>query len=99
MTDYITNIGTEHHRELKRYKQAAGAKNWARSKLGEFGEWTARYNHELGVKVQEASKVIDNLNFPSLPPGRHNGRTWRFKDDHSGFTMVIEMWKEETDSE
>lgn len=99
MTVFITNIGTEHHRELKRYKTASAAKKWARSKLGDFGEWTARYNRELGVKVQEKSKEISDLNLPSLGPGRHNGRTWRFKDDHSGFELVIEMWKEEADSE
>ena len=95
MTVFVTNIGTENHRELKRYKTASSAKNWARNKLGEFKEWCDRHNHALAIKVQEGSKEISNLNLPSLPPGKHNSREWRFKDDHTGFTMVVELWTEE----
>lgn len=95
MTVFVTNIGTEHHRELKRYKTASSAKKWARGKLGDFKEWCDRYNVALGVKVQQGSKEIDELNIASLPPGRHHSREWRFRDDHTGFTLVVELWTEE----
>ena len=90
--NYVTCIGTPAERETKRYKTAAGAKQWCRAKLGDWIEWAARYNVALSETMQEVSKEIDGTNMESLEDRRP---MWTFKDDHSEFTWVIEIWVEE----
>lgn len=90
---YVTNIGSRNERQRKEYATPAGAKQWCRAKLAEHKEFADRFNSGLGVKVSEVSKTIDELNITSMPPNQKH--EWEMTDEHSGFTMVVELWVEE----
>ena len=92
MSTYHTSIGSPSEREHKVYKTPAGAKQWCRAKLSEFAEWGKRYNPDLSVEAQDVSKTIDGINMEALDA--HERRSWQMKDHYSGFTMVVELWRE-----
>jgi len=90
---YLTSIGTPNERTRKQYATSAGAKQWCRAKLSDHKDWCDAYNVELGVKVAEISKEIDEMNITAMPPNvKHH---WTMTDDQTNVTFVVELWVEE----
>jgi hypothetical protein len=90
---YVTNIGSPNERTRKQYATSAGAKQRCRAALAERKQWCDAFNRTLGAEVADVSKAIDEMNITSMPPNvKHH---WVMTDDHSGITLVVELWVEE----